>query len=194
MDNQNKKEQKWVSFLLGVAGGLLVVLLVIAALVFLRPFNYQPLLILNTSADSLLNCQKASIANLRTANIILTPQEYTSQLSNFYNTLVAFLIGLFVIFTLINVWYIKKMSHFEIENLEGNLKNKLSQELKDSIEDSFSFTDRLTTKITSQVNDDLINSFHETIDQINDKTEKLEKKINDLLDEQKNTTNSVIDK
>ena len=112
----------------GFIGGLTVTLFLVAACVFFEPFNYKSIYVVNpekvlTNDDSIrqdsIICSRIEILkDLENKGILLTPGEYTSHISSYYSTLVAFLIGLFVLFTIGSIFSIKITSKKEIEEIK----------------------------------------------------------------------------
>ena len=161
----------------GFIGGLTVALFLVAACVFFEPFNYKSIYVVNpekvlTNDDSIRQdsviCSRIEILkDLENKGILLTPGEYTSHISSYYSTLVAFLIGLFVLFTIGSIFSIKITSNKEIEeireeldNKESKIKDNLKKDIRESLSellrDSISFKESVISAIYGRIEDDLI--------------------------------------
>ena len=185
----------------GTIGGLIVILFLVAASVFFEPFNYKSILLVNpekvlTNNDSIrqdsIICSRIEILrDLENKGILLTPGEYTSHISSYYSTLVAFLIGLFVLFTIGSIFSIKITSKKEIEEIreeldkkeniiKDNLKKDIRESLSELLRDSISFKESVISAIYGRIEDDLITrSDKENIDK---KLTKVEEDINLLFE------------
>lgn len=116
---------------------------------FFEPFNYKSVYIANPNGvlienNSIINdtitCSRIEVLkDLENKGLLLTPGEYTSHISSYYSTLVTFLIGLFVLFTVGSIYSIKITSKKEIEDIKNELDNresKIQDKLKSNIRDS----------------------------------------------------------
>lgn len=178
----------------GFIGGLTVALFLVAACVFFEPFNYKSIYVVNpekvlTNDDSIRQdsviCSRIEILkDLENKGILLTPGEYTSHISSYYSTLVAFLIGLFVLFTIGSIFSIKITSKKEIEEIreeldykeskiKDNLKKDIRESLSELLRDSISFKESVISAIYGRIEDDLITrSDKENIDKKLSKVEE----------------------
>jgi hypothetical protein len=179
----------------GFIGAAILMLVLLAITVWLKPFNYQAVYVVNpeiVTADSLktdsLNCsQIAVLQDLENKGVLLTPQEYTSHISSYYSTLVAFLIGLFVLFTVGSIYGIRVTSRKEIEEAKDRMKDELKSSLANELKDSKSFYENIISDILGRLEDDLITKadkelIDKNIDDITHKQIDLEENINLLFD------------
>ena len=107
----------------GIIGGAIIVLAIIVVSAFVNPINYAPIYLLNPEkavsyADSVyidsIRCLHIEVLkDLESKGVLLNPSEYTSHIADYYNTLIAFLLGLFVIFTFGTIYSIKSTSKKE---------------------------------------------------------------------------------
>lgn len=117
----------------GSVGATLILLIGVIIYVRLSPINVAPVYMLNTSCvtDSVqsqqldsLRCEHLEVLrDLENKGLLLSPVEYTSHLSSFYNGLIAFLIGIFVIFTIGGIVAVRFISRREIEEAEQEIRN-----------------------------------------------------------------------
>ena len=134
--------------------------------------------------DSVICSRIEILKDLENKGILLTPGEYTSHISSYYSTLVAFLIGLFVLFTIGSIFSIKITSKKEIEeireeldNKESKIKDNLKKDIRESLSellrDSISFKESVISAIYGRIEDDLITrSDKENIDKKLSKVEE----------------------
>lgn len=185
----------------GALGALIVILFILAASVFFKPFDYKAVYIANPKkatlvSDSLINkeitCEKINLLKeLEDKGLLLTPQEYTSHISNYYSTLVAFLIGLFVLFTIGSIFSIKITSKNEIddakkdldrrqEEIKNNLRTNIQSALSELLQDSISYREMIVSAIYGRVEDELVRQ--DDLDVMESKI----KAINNTMDEKTN--------
>jgi ABC-type multidrug transport system fused ATPase/permease subunit len=175
----------------GFIGAAILILVLFAITAWLKPFNYQAVYVVNPEivtanslkTDSLTCSHIAVLQDLENKGVLLTPQEYTSHISSYYSTLVAFLIGLFVLFTIGSIYGTRITSRREIEEMKEELKTSLAEELKDSK----SFYENIINDILGRLEDDLITKadkgqIDKNIDDITHKQIGLEENINLLFD------------
>jgi len=179
----------------GFIGALILILVLFAIMVWIKPFNYQAFYIVNpevVTSDSLktnsLTCSHISVLrDLENKGVLLTPQEYTSHISSYYSTLVAFLIGLFVMFTIGSIYGIRVTSRREIEETRDRMKEELKSSLAEELKDSKSFYENIISDILGRLEDDLITKadkelIDKNIDDITHRQIDLEENINLLFD------------
>lgn len=133
-----------VYFLRGAIAAIFIIGIFLVLCFWFNPFNFQFHLItfnthiLNVSkVDSLLNNSEHlnSIKELSKYKLILTPQEYTNNVIQYYNTVLTLMAGMLVIFSVIAYFQLKFSS-----------KREINEELKVAIKDSITF--RATLKDT----------------------------------------------
>lgn len=176
----------------GMLGALVIVLLLVLVIVWIKPFNYQAIYILNPQtvvADSLtmdaLSVNQISVLReLEDRGILLTPHEYTSHITSYYNTLIGLLIGLFILFSFISFWSIKNTAHREIEEA----KNAIEKEILNRVVRDGVFLEKLKDGIIGRVQDIILaksdkQRIDDDIEDIVRKQIELEENVNLLFDE-----------
>ena len=191
------------NILAGMIGALFIALVLIWITVWLKPFNYQAVYIANPKAviaDSVntetLTCNQISVLkDLENKGILLTPQEYTSNISSYYSTLVAFLIGLFILFSFVSFFSIKNNAQKDIEEIKTNLrenferaKETIKENLINSLKDSTLFNDSLINKILGRVEDGILSTTEPLVRRIDSLDKDIKfiyelESVNDKLDE-----------
>lgn len=190
---KRSKSSRWPLVISGIVGGIVVVLFLIAACTFWKPFNYAGVLLVNPvhQTDSLRSSpDRLEVLNdLRDQGVLLTPEEYTSRLGDYYNTLVAFMAVMFVFFTIVSFYNIKDSAKNEIESRilalheeQRQLEAKLADRIRDYtislMNDSKSFNDAVLTALKGESEDELVTK--KDIAFIGNKVEELETKIEDI--------------
>lgn len=140
----------------GFAGGVFVAVIIVVLLCCCKLHDYSPIYILNSSksvmqTDSLLCSQTTGLDStnivsaklkllkeMEAKGILLTPQEYSSQISSYYNTIITFLIALFATFSFIGYFSIRIASKKDVLNTINEL-----------MDDSVQFRSRTTESITT---------------------------------------------
>lgn len=183
----------------GFVGALVVILFLLTACVFFEPFQYKPVYIMNpqrvvdsiaVKGDSLTCAHIEVLKDLEDKGLLLTPSEYTSQISSYYSTLVAFLIGLFVLFTIGSIYSIRITSKKEIEDAKGDLddrESKIKEALKENIQkslsellkDSISFNENVVTAIYGRIEDEIVT--RKDIENIENRLQRMQENINLLF-------------
>jgi large-conductance mechanosensitive channel len=187
----------------GFIGALILILVLFAITVWLKPFNYQEVYIVNPKivisdslkTDSQTCSQIAVLQDLESKGVLLTPQEYTSHIVDYYNTLIGFLIGLFVLFSFVSFFSIKNTAQKDIEEAKTKMKEDFEKakettkkELIDDLKDSQSFISSLIEKIIGHIEDDLVTKtdkelVDKNLEEIAQKQVKMEENINLLFNE-----------
>jgi hypothetical protein len=190
---KNKQSSRSPFVLSGILGGIIVILFLIAVGTFWKPFNYVGVLLVNPvhQTDSLRSSpEKLDVLNdLRNQGVLLTPEEYTSRLGDYYNTLVAFLAVMFVFFTLVSLYNIKDSAKTEIESrilalheeqrqMDARLADKIREQTISMMNDSKSFNDAVITALKGKSEDELVTK--KDINIIDLKVEELETKIEEI--------------
>lgn len=217
-NSDSKKTPKSASFkfdiylLGGVIGGLIVILVGIVVLVFFcNPYNTKPIFIehdkaliyeskeLVTNYDVKISSEMQMLfEKLKEQRVILTPHEYTSQLGSYYNSLIAVLVGLFVIFSLVSFFSMKGIAKNEVKEAQLELDKKsaeIDQVIKEEIKkildemlrDSKLMQEKLDKSITGLINDaleDTKNNFptNETFENLQETVELLRNEHETLLE------------
>ena len=91
-----------------ILSAIIVILVAIVIITFIAPINYAPIYLLNPeqalsiqdslAIDSIRCLHVEALKDLESKGVLLNPDEYTSHIAEYYNTLIAFLLGLFVLF------------------------------------------------------------------------------------------------
>ena len=121
------------AFWCGLLGGCLLIGVVLVVLFWIEGYNYTPIMVV---IDSTVVCSKTDIIHeLENKGIIITPQEYTNHISNYYNTILTFLVSLFVIFSVVTYFHLKYVAE---EKIVKSVKELIinSYEVKDTIRDT----------------------------------------------------------
>jgi hypothetical protein len=182
---------KGYHILSGFTGAAILILVLLATTVWLKPFNYQAVYVVNpeiVTADSLKNdsltCSHiAVLQDLENKGILLTPQEYTSHISSYYSTLVAFLIGLFILFTVGSIYGIRVTSRKEIEESKINIKDELKESLANELKDSKSFNENLIVAVKENMKDVVITKEDDIWIELTAKLKDIEDKQNKLAED-----------
>ena len=172
--------------LAGILGGFFVIGLIMVIIFTMDFFNYkfevQPIQINSTCItedkdknavlldDSLMTeIKKELISDMKKEKILLTPQEYTTNIVNYYNTALLILSALIVIFSMLGFVYLKS----------------LTQDSINSVLNSDSFQEQVMRKIIGKANEKFedqfkehINSFINRSDELNDKIAELSNRVN----------------
>lgn len=176
----------------GALGATLILLIGVIIYVMISPINVAPVYMLNTSCvtDSVqsqqldsLRCEHLEVLrDLENKGLLLSPVEYTSHLSSFYNGLIAFLIGIFVIFTIGGLVAVRFISRREIEEAEQEIRNETREhilsQLSSMMNDSKSFQETTLNALTGRFEDRIIRQ--EQIDAVEASIEELKKITSDL--------------
>ncbi len=104
----------------GVISAAVVILVIIVVITFISPINYAPIYLSNPenallyndsiAMDSIKCLHIEMLKDLESKGVLLSPSEYTSHIADYYNALIAFLLGLFAIFTFGAIYSIKYTS------------------------------------------------------------------------------------
>lgn len=164
----------------GLVGGIIVALIGFVVIVWVyNPYEIKSCFIehdqsLIISSDTITSKSEKQISieqqkffnKLKEQKVILTPNEYTSQLGTYYNSLIAVLIGLFVVFSLVSFFSIRGFAKNEIKEAQLELeqksaeinqiiKNEVKLVLDEMLRDSKLMHDKLDKSITGIVDDAL---------------------------------------
>lgn len=119
-------------FIGGFIGGIVFVIIAIVICLFCHRHNsvIHPIHIANIEAinDSIpieeINAKIESINKLKEQGVLLTPQEYTNNVVNYYNTIITFLVALLAIFTLVTFFHLKFITVDEVKKQVTELLRK----------------------------------------------------------------------
>lgn len=185
----------------GIIGAAVIILVIIVVIAFIAPIDYAPVYLLNpekalsyndsTVIDSVKCLHVEVLKDLESKGVLLNPSEYTSHITDYYNALIAFLLGLFAIFTFGTIYSIKSVSKREIDEIKTDIDNhkvKTNAELKKSIveslselmRDSISFKDTCINALYGRIEDEILK--HEDKEAIDNRMLKLEGDIKLLFE------------
>lgn len=185
----------------GIIGAAVIILVIIVVIAFIAPIDYAPVYLLNpekalsyndsTVIDSVKCLHVEVLKDLESKGVLLNPSEYTSHITDYYNALIAFLLGLFAIFTFGTIYSIKSVSKREIDEIKTDIDNhkvKTNAELKKSIveslselmRDSISFKDTCINALYGRIEDEILK--HEDKEAIDNRMLKLERDIKLLFE------------
>ena len=154
-----------------------MILIIVIAIAFIAPIDYAPVYLLNPEkalsynntviVDSMKCAHIEILKDLESKGVLLNPSEYTSHITEYYNVLISFLLGLFAIFTFGTIYSIKTASKKEIDEIKtdiNNHKEKINAELKKSIveslselmRDSISFKDACINALYGRIEDEVL--------------------------------------
>lgn len=181
-------------FLSGIIGAVAVILVGLAVLTWIAPIDVAPVYMLNPEAaiDSIqsmhldsLRCEHIEVLkDLELKGVLLNPAEYTSHISSFYNSLIAVLVGMFVIFSIGSVYVMKSTSKREIEDLKQEVKNEtrnhILEQLNNLLNDSIAFQETTVTALYGRIEDDIVTS--DQMEAVESTIEKLQNDIQLLYD------------
>ena len=200
----------------GIIGGAIIILAIIVVSAFVNPINYAPIYLLNPEKavshtdsvyiDSIKCLHIEVLKDLESKGVLLNPSEYTSHIADYYNTLIAFLLGLFVIFTFGTIYSIKSTSKKEIDDIKTDIENhklKTDEALKKSIveslnelmRDSISFKDSCINALYGRIEDEILKQ--EDKEAIDTRITKIEEDVKLLygayeeLDEKKSSEQEI---
>lgn len=200
----------------GIVGAAVIILGIVVITSFVTPINYAPIYLLNpekalTYNDSLVidsvKCVHIEVLrDLESKGVLLNPSEYTSHITDYYNSLIAILLGLFAIFTFGTIYSIKSASKKEIDDIKTDIENhkvRTNAELKQNIvgalselmRDSISFKDKCINALYGRIEDEILR--HEDKEAIDNRILKLESDIKllfeayDNLEEEKSSNQEI---
>lgn len=177
----------------GIVGAAVIILVIVVVTSFVTPINYAPIYLLNpekalTYNDSLvidsIKCVHIEVLrDLESKGVLLNPSEYTSHITDYYNSLIAILLGLFAILTFGTIYSIKSASKKEIDDIKTDIDNhkvRTNAELKQNIvgalselmRDSISFKDTCINALYGRIEDEILR--HEDKEAIDNRILKLE--------------------
>lgn len=182
------------NFISGAIGAVAVILVGLIVLTWISPINMAPVYMLNpeVALDSIqmmqldsLRCEHLEVLrDLESKGVLLTPADYTSHISSFYNSLIAVLVGMFVIFSIGSVYVMKATSKREIDDLKQEVKNEtrnhILEQLNNLLNDSIAFQETTVTALYGRIEDDIVTS--DQMETVESTIEKLQNDIQLLFD------------
>lgn len=201
----------------GIISAAIIILVIIVVITFISPINYAPIYLLNPenalsyndsiAVDSIKCLHIEMLQDLESKGVLLSPSEYTSHIADYYNVLIAFLLGLFAIFTFGTIYSIKAASKKEIDDIkadinnhkstiEAELKNGIIESLRELMRDSISFKETCINALYEKIKDEIIK--HDDLEVIDDRIHKIEDSIKLLIKaydklEDENSSNQEIE-
>lgn len=202
--------------IVGIISAAVVILVIIVVITFISPINYAPIYLLNPenalsyndsiAMDSIKCLHIEMLKDLESKGVLLSPSEYTSHIADYYNALIAFLLGLFAIFTFGTIYSIKYTSKKEIDeikadiddhksNIEAELKNGIIESLRELMRDSISFKETCINALYGRIEDEILR--HEDKEVIDNRMLKLEEDVKflfeayDKLEEDKSSNQEI---
>jgi len=120
------------SFINGILGGIILVVLIIVVFMLCHKHNLaiHPVYIGNIEAikDSIalpeMQMKLDAIKQLKEQGVLLTPQEYTNNVVNYYNTIITLLIALLAVFSLVTFFHLKFITTDEVKKNTTELLRK----------------------------------------------------------------------
>lgn len=181
-------------FISGVIGAVAIILVGLVVLTWISPINVAPVYMLNpeVALDSIqtmqldnIRCEHLEVLrDLESKGVLLSPADYTSHISSFYNSLIAVLVGMFVIFSIGSVYVMKATSKREIEDLKQEVKNEtrthILEQLNNLLNDSIAFQETTITALYGRIEDDIVTS--DQMETVESTIEKLQNDIQLLYD------------
>ncbi len=174
------KKERLIQFSAGLKGGavgaLSVLFVSVAILIWVKPFDYKAVLIIEQTQLSndyrpVLSIPEAELmTSLRDKGYLLTPAEYTNNMVGYYNTLIAFLSVFFVVFTVAGYFAIRGMS-----------KKEVREEARELLKDSESFRSEVLSTIKGQFDADYVqmDTYEEKVKDIEERVATLETNQNE---------------
>ncbi len=184
-------------FLSGVVGAMVVIVLLLIAACGFKLYDYSPIYIIGNnkasipvdslcvqgySTDSLklVSTKIELLKEMEAKGILLTPSEYTSQISSFYNTIITFLIFLFALFSFIGYYSIRLLS-----------KKDVQKTIEDMLDDSVRFREQTTQSITAVISDTFATK--DELDQLRNATDLSLRDIRSIRSTTTSSTEDVVD-
>lgn len=105
------------------------------------------------------------LSRLQDRGLIVSPNDYTSRISSYYSVLVAFLVGLFVLFTIIGYFSIKSKFTEEFDRERKNIKEEINNSLMQHLVDSKEVERVIVEALRGKVTDDVIQCMKDDADE-----------------------------
>lgn len=167
------KDNKQGYIITGSVSALCTIVLIVMLIVFFGGFRYRNIVMLNTNqltkeeTRSSITVPEAELLNqLHQKGVLMTPSEYTGHLATYYDTLVAFLAILFVLFSVIGYFGIRNISRKEV-----------AQVAKDVLSDSYELKIGLKTMIMGEIDENMVLAEDYQADML-----QLEDKLNECVE------------
>lgn len=204
------------SIVSGIIGASTIILIIVLFIAFIAPIDYAPIYLLNPEKalfdndsvviDSVKCVHIEVLKDLESKGVLLNPCEYTSHITEYYNTLISFLLGLFVVFTFGTIYSIKAASKKEIDEIKadindhkaktnGEIKKNIVESLSELMRDSKSFEETCINALYGRIEDEVLR--HEDKEAIDNRMQKIEENVEflfrayDKLDEEKSSNQEI---
>lgn len=178
----------------GSIGALIIILVGVVIYAWIAPIDYAPIYMINpnTTLDPIISqdidsirCEHISaLRDLETKGVLLNPAEYTSHIADFYNGLIAFLIGIFVIFSVGGIYLMRSTNKIELEEFKQNITNKTQAHIRNQLSvllnDSISFKETIVSALYGRLEDDIVTT--DKLDAIESSIEKIQGDIEFLYE------------
>ena len=152
----------------GCLGGIVALLIAIVVMTGIAdPIDYTPKRIFSAKAsnieeylsnDSMASVKIEFLKDMENRGVLLTPEEYTGHMLQFYSTLVAVLVGLFVVFSFLSFFILndsaKKSIERKVGEIDKEIKNQVIVSLKDVMRDSREFDERLSALVKKFISEE----------------------------------------
>lgn len=208
-DKEKDKPKKIIKYYYLTASiyALLTVIFIILIVVCLKGYKYQRIyFVKDCRVDSLLDQdslshgdivylkdylgknyekQVASLNQLRAEKVIITPEQYTSNLSDYYNGLIAVLSALLVILNVIAYFSLKTNAETElkskISDIETLLNKKVQEQTKKLLMESEPIHNIMQASLVRWMEESDYETNSEKVDNIQNDLEELKNKYNDAF-------------
>lgn len=130
--------------------------------------------------------QAKTLETLKAEKVIVTPEQYSSDLSDYYNTLIAVLSALLVILNIIAFLSLKTNAETEyrarIQDLDERMNEKLAKVTENLLLDSEKVHNRIQALLIGWLDKDSNEKEDDLPNDITDRLDKIEKNMNALVD------------
>ena len=184
----NKKSGYYIT---GTISSLCTLVVITILFVFFGGFRYRNIVMLNTNqssqeeVQSYITIPEAELLNqMHQKGILMTPSEYTGHLATYYDTLVAFLSILFVLFSVIGYFGIRNISRKEV-----------AQVAKDVLSDSYELKTGLKTMIMGEIDENMVlaEDYETDMQQLQEKLNECVEKVENLSTSSSENAVKIID-
>lgn len=173
----------------GVVGALAIILIGIVIFAIYSPIDVAPVYMINSTQltdtiqyqqlDSLRCMHLEVLRDLENKGLLLSPSDYTSHVTSYYNGLIAFLIGIFAFFTLGGIVAVRFTSKREIEEFKQEIRsetrNHILSQLSSMMNDSKSFQETTLSALTGRFEDRIVT--HEHLESMEDSLDEIRKTL-----------------
>lgn len=168
------------SFFSGILGGAVLVTIII--IITMTSFEFHSYKIVNASrCDTTYNnvAKVKLLKELEKEGVLLTPQEYTSNIASYYNTLITILIFLFILFSFLSYFHLKFLA-------KEQLQEQVLKIFEDKIKDSKQMEKIIIEAFAGKADDK-----YASIESVEALNEKIENFLQDNYDEEESNDENV---